>query len=526
MNPVPFPAQRHWNPRSASAPAAAVGQEDTVQDNASVVVASDPTKDHPVATKRTSILVTFGMFVKRRIPMVQRFSDRCQRIPPKYRYGCFFCWLVYKVTTAVLFVVVLHHQVTRQPNASSANEPPNGTTAASRNKRTLTAQSGTIAAPTKILYIVTSLSEYNNGRRNTIAGQDRLGDIVLPILVDSVESMVDDPQFHYQVDVYMILAYSLRPERERRIREQLPPRVGLEIWDDACPLGYDAAKSADQITNNTRALARQHRYVIKDKLPYYDLFVAFEDDMRITGTHVQHFLALSNELEVLRRQARTSDRNDETTDSFFGAMTPRQLDRLIPGFVRVEVLLNEAAHGAQLELDPIPLDYSVETGQEVHFNPQPCCHVQMNPNVGTPIHPEAKDVIVWETSIQALSVRQLPERPEEPEPLLDWVALLPGPGKRLHADDLISSFWSGQISQNGIWKVKPSPGQPDLIAQQGGWMATKEQIVRLNHPTKDKEYPQLCQGSFLPPFDAPIYRKDGQESMNVELYVARRMWRV
>jgi hypothetical protein len=524
MNPIhtPFHSRRLVNPRSSSAPTTTGTTEQGASNHATgfEMVESDRAKDHltgAVSTaKKNSILRPFWNFVTRRIPFLQRCSDRFQRIPPKYRYGCFLCWLVYKITTAVLLVVALHSRVT-QRHPLNAAYPPNGN-AAVMDTRTLTEQSEGIIPPTKILYIVTSLSEYNNGRRSTIAGQDRLGEIVLPILVDSVESMVDDPQFSYQVDVYLILAYSLRPERERLIRDHLPPRVGLQIWDDACPLGYDAAKSADRISNNTRALARQHRYVIKDKLPYYDLFVAFEDDMRITGTHVQHFLALSNALDILRRQSTpmASNNHDDTSDSFFGAMTPRQLDRLIPGFVRVEVLLNEAEHGAQLDLDPIPLDYSVETGEDVHFNPQPCCHVQMNPNVGTPIHPEAKDVIVWETSVQALSVRQLPKSRIQ-EPLLDWVTLLPGPGKRLHSDDIMASFWSGKISHHGIWKVKPSAGQPDLIAQQGGWMATREQIVRLNHQTMDREYPQLCQGSFLPPFDEPIYRKDGQESMNVEL---------
>jgi hypothetical protein len=73
----------------------------------------------------------------------------------------------------------------------------------------------------------------------------------------------------------------------------------------------------------------------------------------------------------------------------------------------------------------------------------------------------------------------------------------------------------------GAWDVRPSPGQPELIAQQGGWMATKEQILRWNQQQDDdnpsEDHPQLCQGTFLPPFDEPVYRQDGQESMNVEL---------
>jgi hypothetical protein len=35
-------------------------------------------------------------------------------------------------------------------------------------------------------------------------------------------------------------------------------------------------------------------------------------------------------------------------------------------------------------------------------------------------------------------------------------------------------------------------GEPRLLAQQGGWMATKEQLIRMNN--------KLCRGNFLPPF--------------------------
>jgi hypothetical protein len=345
-------------------------------------------------------------------------------------------------------------------------------------------------------------------------------------LIDSIQSIVYNPQ--YEVDVYLILAYTLQSHREQMIRSRLPHHVGLQIWDDACPLGYDTAtKKITKIVNNTRALARQHRYVIRDKLPYYDLFVAFEDDMRVTGTHIQHYLTISKEIDVLRQQIKKQDslnQNRNSTNTFFGSITSRQINRLIPGFVRVEVLLNESESGAQLEVDPIPFDYKYnDISTDSHFNPQPCCHVNMIPNLGTPTRPSVNDVVLWETSVKALAVRQLPATASttSSESMMDWVTLLPGPGKRLESEDIVDSYWSGKISKNNVWKEKPSPGQPELIAQQGGWMATKEQIIRLNYQAVDitDNKPILCQGSFLPPFDRPIYRSDGQESMNVELYV-------
>ena len=178
-------------------------------------------------------------------------------------------WILWKVVLALLFFRLLW----------AGTSGWNGGTSTSALLNMDTAYSG----PTRILYIVTALAEYNTGRRATVKGQDRLGEILMPVLVDSVQSLV---AFDYQVDVYLILGYTLRPERHQEIRNRLPAGVGLQVWDDAIPLGYPDAQN-HTMEPNTRALSRQHRYVIKDKLYSYDLFMAFEDDMRITGSHVQ-----------------------------------------------------------------------------------------------------------------------------------------------------------------------------------------------------------------------------------------------
>lgn len=374
----------------------------------------------------------------------------------------------------------------------------------------------------RILYIVTTLAEFNNGLRKTEKGQDRLGEVLIPILVDSVESMVHEP-FNYHVDVFIISAFEMKKEREEYIRSRLPDGVGLEIWDDACPHGYEVKHSENKVIDNTRALARQHRYVIKDKLEHYDLFVAFEDDMRITGDHVAHFLKMSEDIDQLRLEAPDTIPNlvpvkvDPTESKYFGPMTRGQMDRLIPGFIRVEVLVNENVNGAQTSLDNIERDYSFDVSEDgkvkqkdYHFNPRICCHVQMKPNKNTPVHPKPSDVIIWETNIKALSALNMPKpKVGKPSTRLDWVGVLPGPGKRLDQKLLVLGYWSGRNGAFGN-EEKPSGGRPDIVAQQGGWMATRSQILRMNSG--------LCMGSFLPPFDEPMYKGDGQESMNVEFW--------
>ena len=342
---------------------------------------------------------------------------------------------------------------------------------------------------------------------------------MIPTLVDSIQTMIQAP-FEYHVDVFLICAYSLSPRRELQIRQALPSGVGLQVWDDAAPMGYERKHSPTQVINVNRALARQHRYVIKDKFPFYDVFLAFEDDMRITGHHIQHYISMSNEINLLREKASSQAELEENQllipenladyhlTKFHGAMTKEQLARVIPGFVRVEVLLNQTAYGAQTEVLPIEQDYhfSEHPNAEIHVDPQPCCHVQGQPGLEIPASPSFDDLVIWETNIKAFSLRQLPLGSS----LLDWVVLMMGPGKNVNAMELLGGYWSGREGAFGKDEPRPSGGAPNLIAQQGGWMLTRDQIFRMNDG--------LCAGSFLPPFDQPIYHSDGQESMNVEFW--------
>ena len=420
------------------------------------------------------------------------------RVPPRVRVGFIIFWFGWKIVVAILFLFIV---------ASRKSERQSGPERSALVAFTATSPK----SPTKVLYIITTLAEFNNGLRATERGQDRLAEILIPIMVDSVESMIGFP-FHYDVDVFLICGYELKPEREQFIRAALPNGVGFQVWSDATPLGYDKhLDSTGKLVLNTRTLARQHRYVIKDKFFYYDHFMAFEDDMRITGHHVEHFLKLSSQLEKLRQSAPTSlpdvpeNLDDPKQAKFFGQMTRAQMDRLIPGLIRVEVLLNETLHGAQKELAPIPIDFDVD-GEERHVDPSICCHVNMNPNKETPKKPQARDLVIWETNIRAFSLRQLPISGSSQ---FDWMVLMLGPGKRVEKSVLLGGYWSGRDGDFGDEK-KPSGGHPELIAQQGGWMATRDQIARMNKG--------LCMGSFLPPFDQPEYYSDGQESMNVEYW--------
>jgi hypothetical protein len=91
--------------------------------------------------------------------------------------------------------------------------------------------------PFRVLLIITSLSEYNKGIRGTLRGYDRLFAKCAPssALLDSINSMTSQG---WQVDVYLILGYTLLPERRQIIQNAVPHNMGLEIWDNATPIFY------------------------------------------------------------------------------------------------------------------------------------------------------------------------------------------------------------------------------------------------------------------------------------------------
>ncbi len=361
----------------------------------------------------------------------------------------------------------------------------------------------TVATGPRLLYIVTSSQEYNDGSRATTHGQDRLMEVVMPVILDGVESMLADS---YNVDVYLILAYTLRPDRQQRVQNMLPPGVGLEVWSDACPISYDWPKTEGKsIGDIDRALARQHRFVVKDKFPFYNLFVVFEDDMLVKSSHIRYHLSLSAELDKLRETA-PEELLENETKSFYSQLTKKQIARMRPAFIRVEVLLDESKHPAQTQPDKVPIDHNFtsEEGSTYHadVDPEPCCHVRHIGLNGTlaPPTPRPDQLMVWESGVRGISVRKMP-RPSR----LKWVGFLTGPsGKhKLHA------YWPGS---NGVLPNSEQADEydPNFLANSAGWLATRSQIM--------EKHEHICDGGFLPPFGPPTYPFDALQMHNVEFW--------
>ena len=143
----------------------------------------------------------------------------------------------------------------------------------------------------KVLYIITSSHAYYLKRR------DFGKEMMIPVILDAVTSLIQD----FDVDVYLVLGYNLSLTHQQTLQQALPHSVGLQVWNDALPYTYECrpdqvkclgrGKGQTMVPRNQSCikfqfltLARQHRFVVKDKLPYYDFFMAYEDDMRVYQT--------------------------------------------------------------------------------------------------------------------------------------------------------------------------------------------------------------------------------------------------
>jgi len=294
----------------------------------------------------------------------------------------------------------------------------------------------------RILYIVTTLAEYNTGTRATVRGSDRLQETLIPVVSEGIRSMIDTG---YDVDLFLVCHFTLKPERQALVQAALPEGVGLQVWNDATPLGYDTGKEPfTKLENRTLHLSRQHRFVIKDKLLHYDIFVNFEDDMLIKGEHVKHFVAVTNEIDRLREEApdelpEDRDKKDQL-HHFHGTMTKEMLKRTIPGFIRVEVLLDEERYGAQSSTGPVPVDLDFG-GHAKTVDSSVCCHVSEKATNGNrPLSPPADKLMLWETNILALGVRKMPE-----ESWLDWVVMQRGSNQeKLNVTQVIGDYWTNE----------------------------------------------------------------------------------
>ena len=110
----------------------------------------------------------------------------------------------------------------------------------------------------------------------------------------------------------------------------------------------------------------------------------------------------------------------------------------------------------------------------------------------------------WETSIDVLGVRKLPDRAA-----WDWVLLQAGNNEKLYSNS-IGDYWSGRDHGYFGEENRPDRIKGRYLNNQGGWMATRRQIVDWHR--------RQCFGGFLPPYDKPAFPYDGLDKRSVEYW--------
>jgi len=357
----------------------------------------------------------------------------------------------------------------------------------------------TSGEPLRILYTITTLAEYDEGTRATTKGFDRLSYLLIPVVKEGVSSL---HAAGYHVDVCIVSHYNMtRPHLLEEALEDVEFDVKVRYWDNAAPLSYKPDKRDDpkaKLWRNTLALARQHRFVVRDHLFEYDVFLNFEDDMIIHAGMVDNYLTMTRTLYKLRETAPNTLPKEHLKD-FYGPLTKDQLKRSYPGLMRVEVLLDEEQYGTQTEPDPVPVKASHPT-----IESEPCCHLQYAAKEGKrPANPTSDKMFLWETNIVALGVRHVHE--------LGWVALLRGPRERAEEKGMTwSDYWSGSEGYFPKGTKRPAPGSFNHLNNEGGWVGTRQQIWEW--------HTEVCPGGFLPPFNSPHYNWDGLDPRNVEYW--------
>ena len=526
--------------------------------------------------------------------------------------------------------------------SSTLQQSPKGTTTDQTNRRRLTsannnnnnnnvtaAHGHSQGSKQRLLYIITSSSPtyYVEGPITLEDGtiiqnteRDRLNDIVFPIIVDAVESFISSNQYSI-VDVYMITSYEFTKEKYQSITTQLQDfkksttynynfDVGFQVWDNAMPMDYSCRFVKDPTTGKKDSirkcydsthrlsspsnaklqelgaqLARQHRYVVKDKFPYYDFFVVYEDDMFITQAQVsnhqsvmkqlrhleQHILkngnsgsgsgvisTISQKLQQQLTNSQLGDDDDEKENYEFlnddNNIMLQHLERLRPGLIRVEVLPQDISkQRIQQQLDPIPLSTSTITYNNNNnitsssssssfmvggVDAEPCCHMKHAlPTVNNNnTKPKGNELMIWETGILGMSVRKMPSSSSSS---LGWVGLLPGPVSGRHLPGYKAMNYKGLVpSQTGGGEQN----DPNLEGESKS--IVKKNKKRVPDGSGDPRYlaqsagwmasprelmelhTRLCDGGFLPPYDeSRRFQRDGLHRHNVEFWSGGiQMW--
>eukprot|EP00984_Skeletonema_dohrnii_P007851 scaffold2899_cov85-Skeletonema_dohrnii-CCMP3373.AAC.7 len=473
--------------------------------------------------------------------------------------------------TRILYMLTVTCSSTQQPQFSTHASNESSTTQQQRQDGTTNAND--------------SSSKLNSSAANTNI------DSILSTLSINIQTMIAHPE-GYTVDVYWILgcawsdynnsmlsssaASKLNNNEEvseywkEYIAQQLPNGVGLQVWEDAMPLDYSAvavppeektteqqqqpqgrqtAHSDTQIDSSAKKgeedhyaaatlspsidkFMKQHRYVVRDKLDYYDVFLSFGASLQphhpqptnansnsgivelsgelvqVNGTFVQFCtknlyrdttISCNDRLEYLTKRYGISKnvamvsllKEKECICTAGGgdleAKIPssQSLERItgdhIYTFLSMSSELNELSNGQHiipgfLAVDAVPpaaAETANDSGsQQFHVDASPCCDSDSMELTVETKGGAAINANEWQmikaVTADSADVNEDKTKGETPSPLSEWIAV-------------------ERKSMSGEGTTSPT-----FKFYDDGWMLTKDQLLRFDYGSN--------RGKFLPPF--------------------------
>jgi hypothetical protein len=164
---------------------------------------------------------------------------------------------------------------------------------------------------------------------------------------------------------------------------------------------------------------------------------------------------------------------------------------MLPGFLRVESL--ESDH-------PVAQKLIQKHGASIKHgvDPEYCCKEKGREEEGGAVRDKLSYTIAcWEAALPSFAVRFLDH--------VGWIATLPVSQRTKK----VGAYWAGNVGDaETIKKGRPLGADAKYFAQQGGWMASREQVSR---------WDSACTGGFLPPFTEPLAHNGGLDN-NVEFW--------
>jgi hypothetical protein len=188
-----------------------------------------------------------------------------------------------------------------------------------------------------------------------------------------------------------------------------PTGFGVDCKNGQHPHFLDINQT--RLIGGSAQLACQHLLVVKDKMEYYDLLLAFEDNMLVSNTYIKQHLKWSRNVQQLvvlmqEEESKTTSTKGKINNNWRSpTLSCNQLQPLRPGFIRVKVLAKGAKTQPFMDI-PVVVDdnnNTTTTTPSLSFDPTICCRAPHFKPQRTVLCME--DIMIWEMAISALEIR-------------------------------------------------------------------------------------------------------------------------